>query len=153
MVPIDEEQAVFEQLTLNDFKKWNPTALNTFNNSTIIMTNKSDKIRMSWVWCFYLCCFFWVNVAGCSGEFRVVFKNFQNLVNLIFNILKEKLHISCLVVSFFLKRCKTFRIAQCKQPRLVKPCLNFDLCFIFKTSGVALLWTTVSYKLPPSLSQ
>ena len=47
MVPIDEEQAVFEQLTLNDFKKGNPTALNTFNNYTIIMTNKSDKIRMS----------------------------------------------------------------------------------------------------------
>ena len=36
----------------------------------------------------------WVNSTGCSGEFHVVFKHFQNLENLI---LKEKLHISCLV--------------------------------------------------------
>ena len=44
---MDEEQAVFEQLTLSDFKKWSSTALKTFNNYTIIMTNNSYKIRIS----------------------------------------------------------------------------------------------------------
>ena len=43
---MDEEQAVFEQLTLSDVKKWSSTALKTFNNYTIIMTNNSDKIRI-----------------------------------------------------------------------------------------------------------
>ena len=75
---MDEEQAVSEQLTFSEFKKWSSTALKTFNNSTII-------------------------IPPCSGEFRVVFKHFQNLENLILNILKEKLYISCLVGSFFLK--------------------------------------------------
>ena len=44
---MDEEQAVFELLTLSDFKKWSSTALKTFDNYTIIMTNNSDKIRIS----------------------------------------------------------------------------------------------------------
>ena len=47
---MDKEQAVFEQLTLSDFKKWISTALKTFNNYTIMMTNiriTSDKIRIS----------------------------------------------------------------------------------------------------------
>ena len=39
---MDKEQAVFEQLTLSDFKKWSSTALKTFNNYTKIMTNNSD---------------------------------------------------------------------------------------------------------------
>ena len=43
---MDEEQAVFRQLTLSNFKKWSFTALKTFNNSTIIMTNNSGKIRI-----------------------------------------------------------------------------------------------------------
>ena len=42
-----KEQAVFEQLTLSDFRKWNSTALKTFNISTIIITNNSDKMRIS----------------------------------------------------------------------------------------------------------
>ena len=29
---MDKEQAVFEQSTLKDFKKWSSTALKTFNN-------------------------------------------------------------------------------------------------------------------------
>ena len=33
---MDEEQAISEQLTLNDFKKWSSIAFKTFNNSTII---------------------------------------------------------------------------------------------------------------------
>ena len=40
------EQAVFEQLTLRDFKKWISAALKIFNNCTIIMTNNSDNIRI-----------------------------------------------------------------------------------------------------------
>ena len=44
---MDKEQAVFEQLTLSNFKKWSSTALKTFNNYTIIMTNNSDKIKIS----------------------------------------------------------------------------------------------------------
>ena len=43
---MDKEQAVFEQLTLSDFKKWSFTALKNFNNYNIIMTNNSDKIRI-----------------------------------------------------------------------------------------------------------
>ena len=34
---MDEEQAVFEQLTFNDFKKWIFTALKTFNIYPILM--------------------------------------------------------------------------------------------------------------------
>ena len=40
---------------------------------------------------------FCANSTGCSGEFYIVFKHFQNLENLILNIVKEKLHIPCLV--------------------------------------------------------
>ena len=39
----DEERTVFGQLTLSHFKKWSSGALNTFNDSTIIMTNNSNK--------------------------------------------------------------------------------------------------------------
>ena len=42
-----KEQAVFEQLTLSDFKKINSTALKNFNNYTIIMTNNGEKISIS----------------------------------------------------------------------------------------------------------
>ena len=41
---MNEEQTVFEQLTLSDFKKWSSTVLINFDNSTIIITNDSDKI-------------------------------------------------------------------------------------------------------------
>ena len=39
---MDKDQAVFEQLTLSDFKKWNSTVLKTFNNYTITMTDNSE---------------------------------------------------------------------------------------------------------------
>ena len=42
----EEDQAVIEQLTLSNFKKWSFTALKTFNNYTIIMTNNSDIVRI-----------------------------------------------------------------------------------------------------------
>ena len=56
-------------------------------------------------------------------------------------------------VLFSLKPCEAFRIAQCKQLWLVQPCLNYDLYFIFKTSGIALLEAIVSNKPPPNLFQ
>ena len=43
---MDEEQAVFEQLTLSDFKMWNSTAVNNFHNYTTLMTENGDKIRI-----------------------------------------------------------------------------------------------------------
>ena len=39
---MDEEQAVFEEITLSDFKNRSSTALKTFNNSVIIMINNTD---------------------------------------------------------------------------------------------------------------
>ena len=44
---MDKKQAVNEQLTLSDFKESSSTALKTCNNYTIIMTNNSDKTRIS----------------------------------------------------------------------------------------------------------
>ena len=44
---MDKERAVFKQSTLSDFKKGSSTALKTFNNYTTLMTNNSDKIRIS----------------------------------------------------------------------------------------------------------
>ena len=49
-----EQQPVFKQLSLSGFNKWSSTPLKTFNNYTIIMTSNRDKIRILWVWCFYL---------------------------------------------------------------------------------------------------
>ena len=43
---MDREETVVEQLTLDDFKNRSSTALKTFYNYTIIMTNNSDKIRI-----------------------------------------------------------------------------------------------------------
>ena len=76
---IDKERAVFEQLTLCDFKKWSSTGLETFNNYTIIMTNNSYKIRNHECGVFISVSYFWVNSRCCSDGFHVVFKHFQNL--------------------------------------------------------------------------
>ena len=91
---MDEEPTVFEQLTLSDFKKWSSTALRTINNYTIIMPNNSEKIRIfvsvkCGVFVFATCLL--VNSARCSGEFYVVWKHFQNLENLIFEIFEGKI--------------------------------------------------------------
>ena len=40
---MDEEQALFEKLTLSNFGKCNSTALKTFNNYAIIMTKIVTK--------------------------------------------------------------------------------------------------------------
>ena len=88
--------------------------------------------------------------------------NFMLFLN-IFKILKISLWAfwrkNCISLDlwalFSWNPCKAFRIAQYKQPRLIKPCLHSDLYFISKTSGAALLEATVSYKRKPfpSLSQ
>ena len=41
---MDEEQAVFEQLTFSDFKMLSSTALKTFSNFPIMMNNNSNNI-------------------------------------------------------------------------------------------------------------
>ena len=41
---MDEEQALFEQSTLSDFKKWGFKALKTFKNYSRIMCNNSGTI-------------------------------------------------------------------------------------------------------------
>ena len=43
---MDKEKAVFEQLTLSNFKQWSSTALKAFNNYTVIMSNNSGNIRI-----------------------------------------------------------------------------------------------------------
>ena len=53
------------------------------------------------VWIVASIATFLVNSIGCSGEFDVFLKCFQDLKNLISKILKEKLTIACLVVPFF----------------------------------------------------
>ena len=52
--------------------------------------------------------YFWVNSAGCSDKFHVVFKHFENIKNLILKILKDELHIPWLVGSLFLKTVQSF---------------------------------------------
>ena len=78
---MDEEQILFEQLTLNKltiFTKWEYQECGVF-------------VSVS---------YFWVNSTGCSDEFHDVFKHFQNLENVILNILKEKLCIAFLALFF-----------------------------------------------------
>ena len=77
---MDEEQAVFEQITW-DFKKWSSTALKTSNNSI--------KNIMSVVLSSPLLIFELIQLAA-----------LVNFENLILNSLKKKLHISCLVGYF-----------------------------------------------------
>ena len=47
---------------------------------------------------------------------------------------------------FSVKPCKAFRIAQCKQPRLVKPWLYFDINFTFRSTGTALVQVKRAFK-------
>ena len=75
---MDKKHAVFEQL--RDLKKWSSTALNTFNNYTIITTNNRGKIRISSVWCFCLLFIFELIQQAAL----VIFKLYLN----IFKILK-----------------------------------------------------------------
>ena len=82
----------------------------------------------------------------------VLFLNILKVLKISFSTLENCISLD-LWTLFYWKLCKAFRIAQCKQQRLVKPCLNSDLYFIFKISGIALLEIIVSEKPLPSLSQ
>ena len=136
MCCMDDPQAVIEQLTLNDFKKWSSTALKTFNNYTVIIIKNSDKIR---VWCFCICCLFvsklkmflwWISwcFKAFPWSWKTHFEHFEWRNNCISLALWD---------LFYLKPYRAFRIAQRKQPRLVKPCLNSDLYFILETYNTA----------------
>ena len=110
------------------------TILNTFNNYSIIMTNISNNIRISWESCcftyFYflswfsrlfwwiLCCFwaFWRSQKSYLGAMWK--RNWLSLVS--WTIVTLKLYTG-------------FKIAKCKKSWLVKPWLNFDLNCKFKS--------------------
>ena len=57
---MNKEEAVFEQLTLSDFEMWSSN-------------NSEDKRILVRYYC--LCCLFWVNWTGWSGEFHVVIEH------------------------------------------------------------------------------
>ena len=97
---MDEEQPVFEQVILSDFKMWSSTALKTFNNDSVVITNISRNNECG---AAFSVTNFGVNSAGCSDKFHVVFEHFEDLKHLILNILKEKLTIYPLVGSYNLK--------------------------------------------------
>ena len=41
---MNKEQALFEHLTLSDFKMWSSSALKNFGNYSIIVANNPDNI-------------------------------------------------------------------------------------------------------------
>ena len=69
MSRMDEETPVFEQLTLSNF-----TALKTFNNYNIIITNISRKNECG---SGFFVANFRVNLTGSSREFYVAFEHFE----------------------------------------------------------------------------
>ena len=85
----DEEQAVFEQRTISNFKKRNFTALRIFDNY-IIMTNVVTTQEYHECGVVVFLTYFCVNSTCCSGQFHVNSKHFKKLKNLALNILKEK---------------------------------------------------------------
>ena len=44
---MDEEEVIFEQLTLSDFKMWSSTVLKSCNNYDVILANNTDNMRVS----------------------------------------------------------------------------------------------------------
>ena len=90
---MDIEQAVFEQLTLSDFKKLSSSALKTFNNYNTTVTNSSDKIRISRVvvFLFLLLIFEFIQQAA-----LVNFMLYLNIFRIL-NISFRKFWISCFV--------------------------------------------------------
>ena len=71
----------------------------------------------------------------------VFFLNFAKILKITFWTFWRKNCISLtLRALFLLKPYKPFRVAQCKQPRLVKPwLLYFDINFTFKCTGTTLV--------------
>ena len=84
----------------------------------------------------------------------MLFLNIFKILKISFWTFRRKNCISLVLWALFsLKQCKTFRIAQCKKPRLVKPCLNSDLYFIFlKNLWHSFTWDNSFLQTPPSLS-
>ena len=76
---MDEEQSVFKLLTLNDFKISSSTALKTFNNSSIIMTNIKTTYKNHDYGPVFPVVNFWVKSTGDFVEIHVVFDHFEYL--------------------------------------------------------------------------
>ena len=108
---MDKEQAVFEQLTLSDFKNWSSSTLKTFNNYTIIMTNNSDKIRISCVVFLSLLLIFEFTQQAALVNFMFYLDIFK-ILKILFRTFRRKNLLP-----------RKLKIAQCKQPQLVKPSL------------------------------
>ena len=116
------------------------------------MTNNSDKIRILLLMVLSLLLIFELIQQAALVNF-MLFLNILKILKFSFWTCWGKNGISLDLWDLFSwKPCKASRIAQCKQPRLLKPCLNSDLYFISKTSGTALIETIVLYKPLYSLS-
>ena len=83
----------------------------------------------------------------------ILFLNLLKILKFSFWLFWRKNYVSLDFWALFSRKtCSAFRIAKCKQRRLVKTCLTSDLYFLSKTSGTVLQETIVSYKSLPSLS-
>ena len=91
-----EEQAVFEQLTLNDFKMWKSTVLKTFNNYSITMSNIRRNLRILMM----VMLFPWLLI---SELIQLMFLNILKISKVFLKILKEQLVIFYLVGFFYPK--------------------------------------------------
>ena len=101
----------------------------------MMMTNNSGKIRILRVVFLSLLLIFEL-IQQVALVNLMSFLNILKILIISFWTFWRKNCISLgLWASFSWKSCKAFRIALCKQPRLVKPCLNSDLYFLSKTSN------------------
>ena len=146
---MDEEQVVFELLSLSDFKKWSFTGLSTVNSNSIIMSKYSRNIL--WVRCCRSLLIFELIQQAALVNFMLFLNTFKISKILFWTFCRRNLISLNFWSLFSLKLYKAFRIAQCKQPWLVKPGLNFDLNLRFKSSGTISLEAIVS-SYTPSLS-
>ena len=79
---MDEAQAVFEQLTSSNFKMWKSTVLIIFNNYSIIMTNNSDNLAITWLGAVVSVANLWVSLTCYSGELHIVSEYVEDLSNI-----------------------------------------------------------------------
>ena len=88
------------------------------------MTNNSDKIRILLLMVLSLLLIFELIQQAALVNF-MLFLNILKILKFSFWTCWGKNGISLDLWDLFSwKPCKAFRIAQCKQPRLLKPCLN-----------------------------
>ena len=76
-----------------NFKQVEHVEFHSFEDLIIITSNGWQHQNIMNVVLLSLLLFFWVSSTGCLGEFYVVIKHFQDLKNLMLNMLKEKLII------------------------------------------------------------